>query len=117
VNREIKIIICGTVCLWIFLFSMIVLAAQRAEPEGGHEAVITFSNHTNTTLDVQAYVMTGHDWDTISFEILDGSQQDVTVSWSGELSEILIIYSMDTDTDTCVRYRLKPNEWRTIILV
>ena len=81
-----------------------------------YQALMTFDNECNYTLNVTVYVMGVNEWDVIYFTIHNMEQNAVMITWKDDLHEVLVIYNI-LDENRAYRYNIEPNENRIVMLI
>ena len=81
-----------------------------------YQALLTFDNECNYTLNVTVYVMGENEWDIICFTIQNQEQNAVIITWKDNLHEVLVIYNI-LDENRAYRYQIEPNENRIVMLI
>jgi len=81
-----------------------------------YQALMTFDNECNYTLNVTVYVMGENEWDIIYFTIQNGEQNAVIIAWKDNLHEVLVVYNI-LDENRAYHYQIEPNENRIVMLI
>ena len=104
-----------TAILWLvaLIFVMVLFAViyqnemimSMNEKGPHHQCYMLVSNDSEFDINVTVYVLDGGEWDQIEFPLSIGNQENLTIEWYGETTEVIVVVYVEGNG--CWRYILQ----------